>query len=773
MQDCLGAPLHADATVFTLPLGRQMYFLRSTRQPNRGGVPLRSRHRVAIGALLIGASIWFPQVADAQTPIAPSRLSAAADSLNERSPHSRLTIVSAVRSVRPGQHIQVALRLRLDKGWHTYWINPGDAGLPLGVRWTAPDSSSADAVLFPTPRLVPQPPLMSYGYEGEVLFPVTLRAPSTLKVGAIFRAAATADWLACADVCLPAAGDVALRLPVVGATTPTADVRGGAAVDSALASLPAPPGVWNATARVTTDGYVISLVAKTKSRSAMPAPYFFVDSSGIVEHAKPQPLVRVGDTLRLAVTRSEFAGAPVSILRGILVADTANPSAGAWQVSAAVTPSTVSTKAGAAALAASATDSGTMSLSLSVALMFALLGGLLLNLMPCVFPVLSIKVLTFVEQGAHDPGAGRRHGLVFALGVLLTSWLLSAVLFALRAAGDSLGWGFQMQSPIVVSLLAVVMFALALNMSGVFEIGVGFTRLGGVGLGRRYTDSLLTGVLAVVVATPCTAPFMGAAIGFALVQPPLVGMLVLTSLAVGLALPYVVLSSFPALLRYLPRPGAWLESFKQLLAFPLYATVVWLVWVLGQQVGIDLVGEASLGLVVFALGGWLLGRSQRTQRRRVGALAACTMAGALLIALDAGRSALEPASVALDDQWEKFSVARVAALRLEGRPVFVDFTAAWCLSCQVNERVALRTDAVRQAFSDASVALLRADWTARDPDISAALAGLGRSGVPLYVLYPAAPAAPAHILPAVLTPGTVIKALDQLGSRQRKTRVQR
>lgn len=359
----------------------------------------------------------------------------------------------------------------------------------------------------------------------------------------------------------------------------------------------------------------------------------------------------------------------------------------------------------------------------------------------------------------------RRHGFAFGAGVLVCFWVLAGVLMALRAGGESLGWGFQLQSPVIVGLLALLLFGLGLNLSGLFEVGVGLTRLGGVGSGSSYRDSFLMGGLTVLVATPCTAPFMGAALGFALVQPAVVGLAVFTFLAVGLAAPYVLLSSMPALLRRLPRPGAWTETLKQALAFPMYATVVWLVWVFGKQAGVDATALLLFGLTLCALAGWIYSRlGGPFPSRTVRASALIIALGGASLAVQGGRTAdpaLRSASRSEAVGWEDFSPERVVTLRAEGRPVFVDFTADWCLSCKVNERIALGTDGVRAALAAANVALLVADWTNRDPVIAETIEGFGRSGVPLYVVYSADPSRAPELLPAVLTPGIVIEAVER------------
>ena len=722
--------------------------------------------------------------------VALSTLSAqSAPPPRDLSPHSDIMLVSDIASVQPGQTVTVALRLTLDPGWHTYWINPGDAGLPLVAKWSLPTGVSAGALQFPTPHLTPQPPLMSYGYENEVLMLSTLQVPSTATVGSTLHIAGTADWLACADVCLPATGPLSLDLPVV-ATRSAAPTKYADAISATRAQLPVAATGWQLRGWTTSDGYTLTAVPPSGSTASLPMPYFFIDTANVLEHAQPQRVARSGDTLIFALPRAKIAPVKATVLRGVIAGDVASASQRGWNVDvslSATAPLALRKRAealladsgaraiGGAGEVAPVTepdvaipDSGA-DMSLIVAIAFAFLGGLLLNLMPCVFPVLSVKVLGVLEHGgAGDPSRGRRHGLAFGAGVLLSFWALAGTLMLLRAGGAGLGWGFQLQSPGVVALLALLMFALGLNLSGVFEIGLSLTRLGGAGAGNNYTDSLLTGGLAVIVAAPCTAPFMGAALGFALVQPALIGMLVFTALGIGLALPFVVLTSMPQLLRFLPRPGAWLETLKQLFAFPLYATVVWLLWVFGQQAGIDALAVLLLAMIVLALGAWLWARGVRSDRvvtritaAAVGVVAVIAGAGSSRLIPSPARASAAATTVVGSTEWQPYSEEIVRSLRAEGRPIFIDFTAAWCLSCQVNERVALRTDAVGAAFARGNVALLRADWTSRDDAITKVLASFGRSGVPLYVLFPASKTGAPSILPAVLTPGIVVDAVHK------------
>jgi thiol:disulfide interchange protein/DsbC/DsbD-like thiol-disulfide interchange protein len=700
------------------------------------------------------------------------------------SPHSDVVLVSAAAGAQAGRTVSVAVRLTLDDGWHTYWTNPGDAGLPLKVSWQLPAGVTAGPLQFPTPHLTPQPPLMSYGYERELFALADLTIGAEVAVGTELTLAGKAEWLACADVCLPAAGDLSLTLPVVAGTT-SQSTKWSEAIAATRAQLPQASIGWRVQSWTTTTGYTLSIIPPSGVAAQLQSPYIFVDSAGIVEHPQPQRIARTGDTVFIGLTRALHPVGTPSSLRGILSADVTAASQRGWMFDASILakPSAALAKRAAQLLADSTaqltggvTDAPvavsadaplpnpTANMSLFAAIAFAFIGGLILNLMPCVFPVLSVKVLSLIEHaGESDKARARKHGLAFGVGVLLSFWILAGILLALRAGGQQLGWGFQLQSPPVVALLALLMFALGLNLSGVFEIGLSLTRLGSAGAGRGYSDSLLTGVLAVLVAAPCTAPFMGAALGYALVQPAVIGMLVFTALGAGLALPFVILTGAPQLLRFLPRSGPWLETLKQAFAFPLYATVVWLLWVLGQQAGIDAVAMVLLAMIVLAIGAWMWNRGVRLDRlrTRVGAAVFIFVAVAGTLYAATRPTARETVASAASPDWEPWSAERVRELRSDGRAVFIDFTAAWCLSCQVNERIALNTDAVRRAFRAGNVALLRADWTSRDSAITNVLASFGRSGVPLYVLYPAGKGGTAVILPAVLSPRLVVSALRE------------
>jgi thiol:disulfide interchange protein len=386
--------------------------------------------------------------------------------------------------------------------------------------------------------------------------------------------------------------------------------------------------------------------------------------------------------------------------------------------------------------------------------------------MPCVFPVVGIKVLTFVENSRSSPASLRSHGLLFALGVLVCFWAVAGALLALRAGGATLGWGFQLQSPLVVSALALLFFVLALNMSGVFELGTRAQQLAGsVRAQSGYADAFLSGVIATLVATPCTAPFMGAALGFAITQSAPLAMAVFTALALGMAAPYLILSFSPKLVGRLPRPGTWMVSLKQALAFPLYLTVVWLVWVLGRQVGVDAIARLMIGMTLFGAGLWVYGRWNTASATRVRNFARSIAVVLALFGVVLGwpnDSAPQDSSLATTTgNWKTWSPDAVAAARADGLPVFVDFTAAWCVTCQVNKRLVLNRDAVQARFRDRKVVTMVADWTNRDPQISLTIDSLGRSGVPVYALYPPGNGTPT-LLPELLTEQIVLDAIDRV-----------
>jgi thiol:disulfide interchange protein DsbD len=597
-----------------------------------------------------------------------------------RTPHVEAELLAERTAVAPGEPLTVALRLKAIPGWHTYWRNPGDSGQPTSLAWTLPEGYAAGAIQWPQPEKLPIGPLANYGYEGEVLLlteiavPEGARAPATL--------AAHARWLVCnPERCIPEEGKLALELGSgKGADGPYAQE-----IRYTRDTLPRPADAgWRFSARK--GERAVELEIAPPPGVAPKTLEFFPYEEGKLHHAGAQALSRQGDRLRLLLPLSTQPVGEFTRVAGILAAPGAPPLEIDVPIVSGGAPQPP--------------------LGFAAALAFAFAGGLILNLMPCVLPVLSIKVLGFA--GGKDAAAMRLHGMLYGAGVVISFLALAGLLIALQAAGGAVGWGYQLQSPVFVGLLALLFLALALNLSGAFEFGRFVpASLAGARLGGPRSDAFLTGVLAVLVASPCTAPFMGAALGYAFTESAAVALAVFASLGAGMAVPYVLLAFRPQWLKHLPRPGPWMTTLKRWLAVPLYATVAWLVWVLSIQVGV---------------------------------------------------AQAQPEK----DAWLPYSEARLAELQAEGTPVFVNFTAAWCVTCQVNKQLVLGRPDVERAFRERGVALLRADWTRQDSEITRALAALGRNGVPVYVLY--RPGREAELLPEILTREAVLGALARLTS---------
>ena len=663
-------------------------------------------------------------------------------------------LVARTQAINPGQKTLLGLRLKHAPHWHTYWQNPGDSGMPTTIQWKLPAGFKAGPIQWPVPELLPVAPLMNYGYEGEVLLPIELLiVPKDWPAGQNARLAARVDWLVCKDVCIPGGADIELSLPVVDGP-PVPDARWTAMFDKAQASLPGGP-ILDASAQ--THDAVIDL--RFPKRKALGPVYVYSSIEGLVEHAAPQKARQDGGDLVVSFPVTQALSANEPRIAGVVTGLDAKALAFAAPMSGKLVagpglPAMTATADASAATRGGA--SGADQISFGVALLLALLGGMILNLMPCVFPILSLKVLSFAQGDPRDTRALRAGGLAFAAGVVASFVALAAALLALRAAGDAVGWGFQLQSPAVVSALALLFFALGLNLSGVFEFG-SFLPAGAAGVRAKnpLLDAALSGVLAAVVASPCTAPFMGAALGFAVTQSAAMALSIFTALGLGMALPYLLLSWFPVWLRRLPRPGPWLIRFKQVLAFPMYATVVWLTWVLVLQTGVEAIPWFGGGLVLVGLGAWILGQSRGLFGR---VLAMVALAIGVFAAWPQAESGV--AAPVKTGDWAPYSKAAVAQAGVTGKPVFVDFTAAWCVTCQVNKKVVLETREVREAFAAKSVVLMRGDWTRRDPAITDALAAFGRNGVPVYALY--APGKAPVLLPEILRTQIVLDALKGL-----------
>lgn len=671
--------------------------------------------------------------------------------------HLQAELVAQEVAVAPGGTTYVALRQKIDKGWHTYWRNPGDSGEATKLVWTLPAGWQAGEIVWAAPSRLPFGPLTNYGYSDTVTLPVPLVVPVDAVPGSTVTLRAQAAFLVCETICIPEDATLSLTLKVANGA-PQADPRWGSVVAQALDRAPKPAGLkagyqWN-------DGRLtLAVTGDPLTGATLSDAYFYPFEPVWIEHSGIQTVDRgaKGLTLTLPPGYQFESGRPPGALSGVLVLGDQS-----FEVSAAAGPP----PSGAGGLGppspSGAAKSGDMSLWLAIG--FALLGGLILNLMPCVFPVLSMKAAALAGH-AHDRPAARSQGMAYGAGVLATFLLLAGVIIGLRMAGSAIGWGFQLQSPPVVAALALLMLGVALNMSGLFEVG---GRLQGAGHGLASRDGLagafFTGALAVVVASPCTAPFMGPAMGFALAQSPPVVLAVFAALAVGFAAPFVLLAFIPALLSRLPRPGPWMDVLRRALAFPMYGAAAWLLWVLAQQTDAGGLAAVLASLVLAAFCLWLLGLSQKGGKSWVMWTALAGLALALAIAIVAPRPSpltgetrggSGEAVAVLHETW---SPQRLAVLRAEGRPVLVNFTAAWCVTCQVNEKVALSTPQVAEAIGSSGAVYLKADWTRRDATIAAALAEHGRAGVPLYLLYRPGVEAPT-VLPQLLTPGLVAEAL--------------
>jgi thiol:disulfide interchange protein DsbD len=739
------------------------------------------RRQLAAFLLLAGA-LLFSQPASAQLKVVgdggPGPVKAQ---------HLTAELVSLAPAIAPGGTLQVGLVLTLEEHWHVYWLNAGDSGEPPKITWTLPDGITAAPMQFPIPSRLPLGPLMDFGYQDSVAFPVKLTAAKSLKPTSADKPIhldAQVRWLVCREVCIPGKAHLGLNLAVTPGATGPASPRGALAEALQLIPAPPPPSI-QFSAQGGKSTYALTLITGQPQDDAE----FYPFDQDQIANASEQTIQKLPNGVRLLIQRAEdpnqlpnhvIGPLPKQIAGVFKLSDTV-----AYAVTAPVVPADLPPlPASAAHPAGQAADqtssqpatqtapSGVTALS---AIGLAFLGGIILNLMPCVFPVLFLKGLALVQSSGEERARLRSHGLVYTLGILVSFWVIVAVLLGLRAGGSQAGWGFQLQSPTFIAVLAAGLFFFALSLAGQFDIGLSLTSVGGeLAQKQGYTGSFFTGVLATIVATPCTAPLMGAAIGFALAQPAGITFAVFTALGLGLATPYLALSFQPAWTRLLPRPGAWMETLKQFTAVPLFGTAIWLAWVYGRLYsgsdpgqGVDHLVLLLWAFLIIAIAGWTLGRWPA--KWASGIVAVLLVIGALAIPLSQPRETPAPATSTAQSanipgaplKWQPYSQQTLDAARAAGHPVFIDFTAAWCLSCQVNERLVLKSDDVQQQFAKKNFTLLRADWTQYDPEITKQLASINRSGVPTYVVYPAAPTAAADVLPELLTKDIVLTALTK------------
>ena len=676
--------------------------------------------------------------------------------------HMQAELVSETRAIAPGQTVWLAVGQKIERGWHTYWRNPGDAGEPTRLAWTLPAGWKAGEIAWPAPNRLPVGPLMDYGYQGEVLLPVALTAPAAAQPGSTAKLGVVADMLVCAETCVPTQAALDLDLPVVAAPAPK-DSQAAPKIARALAATPQRAEL-SAVFQPGPDGVALAVTGPAVKAADKADAYFYPYASTAIVHARPQAVEQGPDGLTLTLSPGfDFTrGQPPATLAGVLVVD-------GQAMEIAATPG--APPAGASGLGPPAPRAA--GLQLLPAAVLAFFGGLLLNLMPCVFPVLAMKAANLAER-ASERAAARRHGLAFGAGVLAAFWGLVGALLALKAAGTAVGWGFQLQSPPIVAGLSLLMLAVALNLSGVFEVGQSLQGAGaGLATRQGLAGAFFTGALAVVVAAPCTAPFMAPALGWALTRDAAAALAVFAALGLGFAAPFVGAAFAPGLLARLPRPGPWMDVLRKALAFPMFGTAAWLVWVLAVQAGPEGLARVLAASVLLALAAWLFGWAQRRVAeggRPAALLAASALAAAVALAAALWPGYAPPAASAsgADAQAvvpsEPWSPERVAAAHAAGKPVLADFTAAWCVTCQVNERVALSTQPVADAFRRTGAVYLKGDWTRKDPAIAAELARHGRAGVPLYLVY-GARSGDGVVLPQILTEGLVVRALQDARDR--------
>ena len=664
--------------------------------------------------------------------------------------HASASLVAEIRSIVPGQPFQIALRQQIQPGWHTYWLNPGDSGLPTTIEWALPQGFRAGPITWPTPKRIAYGPVVDYGYENEVLLPVTIDVPSDLASGADVALSAHASWLVCSDTCIPEDAEVRISLPVAAKAEPDPNWSGRFALNRA--HLPSPNPF--PTMATNSDGKIMLHVA-TGDASRLRNLMFFPADPNIIDDDAPQTVTIDTKGLTLALPRDGTKPTPAE-LNGLLVFHDS-----AAQADASLQAITIST------LLDRASPNTGDGLKFVWAALLAFAGGILLNLMPCVLPILSVKAFSLVQHAQSAPREVRLQGVAYGAGVLISFAVIAGLLIGFRAAGAEIGWGFQLQSPVFIAAMIYLLVAVGFNLSGLFSFGERVAGVAGdIGSHNRYSGSFLTGALATLIATPCTAPFMAAALGYAITQPWYRSLAIFEAVGLGLAFPYLAIAFSPSLRRFLPKPGVWMLYLKQFLAFPVYGTAVWLSFVLAQEAGELAVTVTLAGLVLIAFAAWLYEGVRSTEHRGrpwgFGISAAAVFGAIALLQLtDVDRPSLAAGTPVGDGiSWLPFSTAKVDELQAQGKPVFVDFTADWCITCKLNERVALSDQAVLKAFADSGVVALRADWTRQDPTITHMLEANGRAGVPLYLFYPKVRAngerPQAIVLPQILTAETII-----------------
>lgn len=681
-----------------------------------------------------------------------------------RSTHVEVELIAEVESVLPGNSFWVGLRMTADPEWHTYWVNPADSGLETTLNWDFPEGFSAGNIQWPYPETFVLESIVSFGFEREILLMVEITPPAEWDEDEV-TLSVRADWLECKTICLPGSANLSLTLPVRD-TEPYIVEQHVTLFERARHEWPMQDTGWTFEAYQDGNMYHVAAIPPQGWQGLISEAKYYALDAEIVLYGPEQNWRQENGRYRFELQQNTMFNHQPERLRGVLVANRGwlGPQSGrALLVDVAVTEQAVQG-------AMSARSEG-REIGFALALLFAFVGGLILNLMPCVFPVISMKIMGFVQQAEQENSQIFKHGLIFGFGILVSFWVLAGALIALRAGGEQLGWGFHLQSPVFLVAISILFFLLALNLFGVFEVGTSW-----MGFGQQaassggLSGSFFSGAVATLIATPCTAPFMGAALGYALTLSAVQSMTIFSMLGIGMAVPYVLLSAFPKWLSRIPRPGPWMETFKQTVGWIFILVVIYMMKVLDVVAGGPGVMLFVYVATLVGIGGWILGRwgaiSRKESVRYTGrVLAALLIGGGTWFGVSGARH-LGPveASDAVPQRgipWQTFSPELLAELRAEGKPVFINFTAAWCTLCQVNDRIAFSSARVVRAFEEHGVVPLRADWTQRDAMIESVLAGYGRSSIPFYVAYGANASQPTF-LPEVLRPGIVIDALENL-----------
>ena len=739
---------------------------------------MKSRNTLSIGFLPLFILLCVSR---------PDLLAAPTDPANQTG-HTRINLLADVREIRPGIPFTVGVMLHMDKGWHTYWRNPGESGLPTELRWSLPQGFTAGTIGWPLPeKTIEDGDLLTFAYSGDIMLVVPVTPPADLVAGTAATLRVDASWLECERTCVPGEGHASLVLPVRDKLPDPANTE---LFSRYRAVLPLPSGTSNpvrVTAEVRDTMIVVRVSAAPKS-DAVIAPSSLPDI-----YPYPAEGISIGRTtvrmegndavISLPVTRTPDVPSPAQVQAVVMFRDNAGTRHGI-EISLPFQATTGNAGKGLLDRDFTPASSTGGQPSLWVYALFAVVGGLLLNVMPCVLPVIALKIFGLVKMAGDEPRRVRRLGWAFSAGILASFLVLALLVILLKLAGQQVGWGFQFQEPTFVIVMSALVFGFGLSLFGVYEIRLPGAAVAGVsatlsrqeGKGSGYVTSFSEGVFATILATPCTAPFLGSALGFAFAQPATGVLLIFALAASGMALPYLLLTSRPAWLKYLPKPGAWMETAKQFMGFLMMATLLWLLYILGKQLGMEAVIWTGAFLLAVAVAAWLIGRfatltASRTQVYAVWILAAVIAVGGYLYFIESvldvraavagtpGQQSAQPGGEGVT--WEPFTTNTLEGYLRAGRPVFLDFSAEWCLTCKVNERTVLRDAAIVQRFRSSGIVTMKADWTNRNPEITRLLSRFGRSGVPLYVVFRAGDPSSPIVLPEVITNGIVLDALAQ------------